>query len=99
MPKFNLNAKRANRPAKEMFELELDDKVFKIPLGSDILYDDLIGLETTSGQRAFFGRYIPADVMSTLTVADITDIMTAWSEAPTKAAGVSTGESSASRDL
>ena len=99
MPKFNLNAKRANRPTKEMFELELDDKVFKIPLGSDILYDDLLLLDTTAGQRTFFARYIPAEIISTLTVEDMTDIMNGWSEATTKAAGISTGESSASRDL
>lgn len=98
MPRFNLNERRANRPANESFELELDDKVYKIPLGPDILYDDLVNLDTNAGQREFFSRYIPADVMSGLTVADITDIMRGWSEATTKASGVSTGESSASRD-
>ena len=92
MPKFNLNQKWAERPKKEMFELELDDKVFKIPLGSDILYDDLTRLNDTQGQREFFARYIDEDVIKTLTVQDIADIMTAWSEATTKATGVSTGE-------
>lgn len=92
MPKFNLNQKRAARPKKEMFELELDDKVFKIPLGSDILYDDLTRLSDTQGQREFFARYIDEDVIKTLTVQDIADIITARSEATTKATGVSTGE-------
>ena len=93
MPKLNLNERRANRPKNEMLELEIGDKVFKIPLGSDILYDEMAKLTDAEHQREFFAHYIDESVMATLTVADITDIMTAWSDATTKAAGIDTGKS------
>lgn len=93
MPTLNLNKKRAERPKSEPLRLEIGDKVFNIPLGQDIKYYELAELSDVDKQREFFARYIDEETMKTLTVADITDIMTAWSEETTKGTGATLGES------
>jgi len=98
MPILDLNKRRAERPVIEPLELKIGEKVFYIPLGQSIKYFELAELTDTEKQREFFARYIDAETMETLTVADISDIMSAWSDATTKGTGSTLGESSASRD-
>ena len=98
MPVLDLNKRRAERPRVEPLELKIGEKVFYIPLGQDMKYYELAELQDSEKQREFFARYIDAETMEALTVADITDIMSAWSEATTKGTGASLGESSASHD-
>ena len=77
------------------FQLEDDEKVYRIPLGGSLTNRELIAFKNTAGdyeaQLEWLRAYI-GDVVDDLTPAQTGEILRAWSEA-TKGQGASVGES------
>ena len=77
------------------FQLEDDEKVYRITLGGSLTNRELIAFKNTNGdyeaQLEWLRAYI-GDVVDDLTPAQTGEILRAWSEA-TKEQGASVGES------
>lgn len=77
--------------------INIGEKQYKIPLGGSMPYKKLKAIKTSDDIYGFLAEHIPEKVLDTLTVADITTIFNAWSEATKEDTGATPGESSASR--
>lgn len=85
---------------KEVLKINAYDKSFSIPLAGSIPLAELMPIKkakTTDEKFEFFvsflEKYIPEDVFSKLTGADLNQIMTAWGETSQLETGVTPGES------
>ena len=64
-----------------------------IPLGNHIPVKRIKALKTDDDIMAFFSQYMPKKVVESLTVAQFSAIIKAWTEETKKVAGVTPGES------
>ena len=85
---------------REVLKVNAYDKTFTIPLAGFIPLAELMPIKkakTTDEKFEFFvsflEKYIPEEVLSKLTGADLTQIMTAWGETSQLETGVTPGES------
>lgn len=85
---INLNPKEI-----EVLEVNLGDKVYKIPLGSSLTQKELKGLNKNENAEKFFIKYLGKEVWESLTLVQMKALMEAWSEATEEACGVSLGKS------
>lgn len=76
---------KLKRRQLETFNLDIDGKIYEIPLAEGLTPEEASPLDTAEGTRAFFNSYLPGDVVKTLTVADYNDITNAWVKASNKA--------------
>lgn len=80
------------RKKEEFITIILGDDRFNLPLGGSVPFVTLQKMKTEGGVIEFLGKYIPAEILETLTSDDITQIFTAWSKETEKSQGVSVGE-------
>lgn len=92
MQEFTLNKRE-----EDWLALHIGEKTYKIPLATSLKLDEAAAVEDMDGAVAFFRRYIDEDVADALTLGDYSDIVRAWTDASKKAAGITPGESLASR--
>ena len=88
MAKINLN----NKPI-EVLDIEIGDKTYKIPLGSSLPLKKAKAIKDEESVMEFLREYMPEAVVENLTIAQLAQIMNAWSEETKKASGISLGES------
>ena len=88
MAKINLN----NKPI-EVLDIEIGDKTYKIPLGSSLPLKKAKAIKDEESVMEFLRDYMPEAVVDNLTIAQLAQIMNAWSEETKKASGISLGES------
>ena len=88
MAKINLN----NKPI-EVLDIEIGDKTYKIPLGSSLPLKKAKAIKDEESVMEFLREYMPEKVVENLTIAQLAQIMNAWSEETKKASGISLGES------
>ena len=88
MAKINLN----NKPI-DILEIEIGDKTYKIPLGSSLPLKKAKSIKDEETVMGFLRDYMPDEVVDNLTIAQLAQIMNAWSEETKKASGISLGES------
>ena len=88
MAKINLN----NKPI-DVLDIEIGDKTYKIPLGSSLPLKKAKSIKDEDTVMEFLRDYMPDEVVDNLTIAQLAQIMNAWSEETKKASGISLGES------
>ena len=88
MAKINLNSKPI-----EVLDIEIGDKTYKIPLGSSLPLKKAKAIKDEESVMEFLREYMPEKVVENLTIAQLAQIMNAWSEETKKASGISLGES------
>lgn len=88
MAKINLN----NKPI-DVLEIEIGDKIYKIPLGSSLPLKKAKTIKDEESVMEFLREYMPEKVVDNLTISQLAQIMNAWSEETKRASGISLGES------
>lgn len=88
MAKINLNNKLI-----DVLEIDIGDKTYKIPLGSSLPLKKAKTIKDEESVMEFLREYMPEKVVDNLTIAQLAQIMNAWSEETKKASGISLGES------
>lgn len=84
---------------KEVLKVNIGDKSFSIPLGSSLPFEKMVKITKSKGDDRlqimfeFLAEYIPEDIMSMLTMGEVSQILTAWTEETKKASGATPGES------
>lgn len=84
---------------KEVLKVNIGDTSFSIPLGSSLPFEKMVNLTKSEGsdrlQLMFdlLAEHIPENIMSMLTMGDVSQILTAWTEETKKASGATPGES------
>ena len=87
------NTLKLERNKKEVLEVEIEGKIYKVPLGTELKRKELAGMKKEENVMKFFEEHLGKDLMDDLTVGELKQIITAWSDATQKASGVSLGES------
>lgn len=87
------NTLKLERNKREVLEIDIEGKIFKIPLGTELKRKELAKLSSEDEVMKFFEGYLGKDLMDDLTVGELKTIINAWSEATQKASGVTLGES------
>ena len=87
------NTLKLERNKKEVLEVDIEGKIYKVPLGTELKRKELAGMKKEENVMKFFEKHLGKDLMDDLTVGELKQIITAWSEATQKASGVSLGES------
>ncbi len=87
------NTLKLERNKREVLEVEIEGKIYKIPLGTELKRKELAGMKKEENVMKFFEKYLGKELMDDLTVGELKQIINAWSEATQKASGVSLGES------
>lgn len=77
----------------DSLEVKYGDESYMIPLGNHIPVKRIKALKTDDDIMAFFSQYMPKKVVESLTVAQFSAIIKAWTEETKKVAGVTPGES------
>lgn len=80
------------RKKEQFITIDFDGTKFNLPLGGSVPFVTLQKMKSEDGIMEFLGKYIPAEVLETLTSDDVTQIFTAWSKATEEAQGVNVGE-------
>lgn len=88
MPELKLD-----RKAKEVLAVEIEGKIYNIPLGTSLKRKELAQLKGEDEVMKFFESYLGAELMDDLSIGEIKTIVTAWSKATEEASGVSLGNS------
>ena len=84
---------------KEVLKVNIGDRSFSIPLGSSLPFEKMVEMTKSKGsdrlQLMFnlLAEYIPEDIMKMLTMGEVSQILTAWTEETQKASGATPGES------
>lgn len=84
---------------KEVLKVNIADTSFSIPLGSSLPFEKMVGLTKSKGndrlQLMFdlLAEHIPENIMSSLTMGEVSQILNAWTEETKKASGATPGES------
>lgn len=86
------NTLKLERNKREVLEVEIEGKIYKIPLGTELKRKELAGMKKEENVMKFFEKYLGKELMDDLTVGELKQIINAWSEATQKASGVSLGE-------
>jgi len=94
MPKnLNLN----DHKQTEVLKVDIGDKTYNIPLGTSLKVKEFRKLKkignNEEGMFDFLAQYLGKDVVEELTMAEITTIFNAWSDATKEASGMTVGES------
>lgn len=77
----------------DSLEVKYGDESYMIPLGNHIPVKRIKALKTDDDIMAFLSQYMPKKVVESLTVAQFSAIIKAWTEETKKVAGVTPGES------
>lgn len=77
----------------DSLEVKYGDESYMIPLGNHIPVKRIKALKTDDDIMAFFSQYMPKKVVESLTVAQFSAIIKAWTEETKKVSGVTPGES------
>lgn len=83
---------KIDRKEIEVLAVNIEGKVYNIPLGTSLKRKELAKLNKDEEVLKFFENYLGKDLMDDLTIGEIKQIITAWSEATQKASGISLGE-------
>lgn len=84
---------------KEVLKVNIGDKSFSIPLGSSLPFEKVVKLTKSKGDDRlqlmfdFLAEHIPSDIMSLLTMGEVSQIFNAWTEETKRASGATPGES------
>ena len=87
------NTLKLERNKVEVLEVEIEGKIYKIPLGTQLKRKDLANLKSEDAVIEFFEKYLGKELMDDLTIGELKTIINAWSEATQKSGGVTVGES------
>lgn len=77
----------------DSLEVKYGDESYMIPLGNHLPLKRLKALKTDDDIMDFLAKYMPKKVVESLTVAQFSAIVRAWSEETRKVSGVTPGES------
>lgn len=93
---FKLNRKEKTRAE---WRVEIDGVEYALPIGKSITTEIIEKLEKRTYRDLcdVFRMFIPAEVVATFDVDDITNLVNGWNEASQRLQGASLGESQASR--
>lgn len=83
---------KIDRKEIEVLAVNIEGKVYNIPLGTSLKRKELAKLNKDEEVLKFFENYLGKDLMDDLTIGEIKQIITAWSEATQKASGITLGE-------
>ena len=87
------NTLKLERNKIEVLEVDIEGKIYKIPLGTQLKRKELAELKSEDAIMKFFETYLGKELMDDLTVGELKTIISAWSDATQKSGGVSVGES------
>lgn len=73
-------------------KLNIDKKVYEIPLSGSLPYKVVKSLDTYESTVKFLKKYIPEKIVDELTQDEYSAIVNAWGEASKEDAGLSLGE-------
>ena len=76
MPELNLK-----RNKTEVLKVNIEDKSYSIPLGTSLTRKELAKLKTEDEVMKFLEKYLGKELMDDLSIGEIKQIITAWSEA------------------
>lgn len=80
----------------EVLRVTIGEETYSVPLGGSMSYGELRKLQKGKNNPdivvEFFGKYIPEEVIDSLLVEDINQLMNAWSEATKQTSGATAGE-------
>jgi len=85
-----MSEKILNRKPTEVLKVKIDDKSYSVPLAGSLSYYDAKAFSQISDKPVmeqldfairFFSKYIPQEVIESLTCDDLKEIFVAWSEA------------------
>lgn len=87
MPELTLNRKEI-----EVLTVNIEGKSYNIPLGTSLKRSEIAQLKTEDAVMAFFEKHLGKEVMDDLSIGELKQIATAWSDATQKSSGVTLGE-------
>lgn len=77
----------------DSLEVKYGEKSYMIPLGNHIPVKRIKALKTDDDIMKFLAQYMPKEVVDSLTVAQFSAIVRAWTAETKKVSGVTPGES------
>lgn len=83
---------KIDRKEIEVLAVNIEGKTYNVPLGTSLKRKELAKLNKDEEVLKFFENYLGKDLMDDLTIGEIKQIITAWSEATQKASGITLGE-------
>lgn len=83
---------KIDRKEIEVLAVNIEGKIYNVPLGTSLKRKELAKLNKDEEVLKFFENYLGKDLMDDLTIGEIKQIITAWSEATQKASGITLGE-------
>ena len=86
---MTLNLKK---PKVETLKVNIGDESYFIPLGASLSIKETKGLDTFEGTLAFYKKYIPEEVLESLSYAEVNQITKAWAKETQKSSKISLGE-------
>lgn len=82
------------RKKTEVLKVNIDGKSYSIPLGTSLGYKELAKLNNQDEIMKFFEKHLGEEVMDTLSLDDLKQIIEAWANATKEqSSGTSLGES------
>lgn len=75
---------KLERNKVKVLEIDIEGKIYKVPLGTMLKRDELLKLQGDEASNAFFEKYIGKALWNDLNVGEQRQIANAWSEATRK---------------
>ena len=86
------NTLKLDRNTVKVLEVEIEGKIYKIPLGTSLKRKELEKLSNDAEAQKFFETHLGKELWNDLTVGEQRQISQAWSEATQEDSGVKPGE-------
>lgn len=83
---------KLNKKRVEVLKVEIEGKVYSIPLGTSLKRKELAKLDKQDEVIKFFEKYLTKAVVDELTMGDLKQIIEAWSKATQEASGIKLGK-------
>lgn len=87
MPSLKIDTKTI-----KTLDVEIEEKVYAVPLGTELLPEELAKLNDDAASKKFFEDHIGKDVWNKLTVGNQRIIAQTWADETKKACGVEPGK-------
>ena len=86
------NTLKIERNKIKVLEVEIEDKIYKIPLGTSLKRQELEKLSDEAEGQKFFEKHLGKELWNDLTVGEQRQISQAWSDATQEDCGKQPGE-------
>lgn len=80
------------RHESKKFKVEIDGEHYEIPLSGGLTTKEVKTLDTVDGTLSFVKKYIPEEVVDSLTQDEYNELVKAWGEASKSESGLTAGE-------